>query len=143
MQLLDHVSISVRNLDAARGFYDSVMRALRCEKVYDRPGALGYGARCSATEPMHTFLAIYLSSQADADDKRHWCFKAESLAQVHAFHDAALANGGTCDGPPGLRPHYHASYYAAFAKDPHGNRIEAVCHVPPGLQPPRQPAPER
>jgi catechol 2,3-dioxygenase-like lactoylglutathione lyase family enzyme len=130
MQLLDHASISVRDLESARTFYDAVMRALGCEKVYDRSGALGYGARCSTAEPMHTFLAIYLSRDANVDDKRHWCFKAESQSQVRDFYDAALANGGTCDGPPGLRPHYHASYYAAFVRDPHGNRVEAVCHVP-------------
>jgi catechol 2,3-dioxygenase-like lactoylglutathione lyase family enzyme len=129
MQLLDHVSISVRDIDAARIFYDAAMTALGCEKVYDRPEALGYGARCSATEPMHTFLAIYMSADANLDDKRHWCFKAASQSQVRAFHGAALAHGGTCDGPPGLRPHYHASYYAAFVRDPQGNRIEAVCHV--------------
>ncbi|MFO0146973.1 MAG: VOC family protein [Betaproteobacteria bacterium] len=129
MQLLDHVSISVRDLDAARIFYDAVMAALRCTKVYDRPGALGYGVRCTATEPMHTFLAIYASLDANLDGKRHWCFKAESQAQVQEFYAAALANGGTCDGPPGMRPQYHASYFAAFVHDPHGNRIEAVCHI--------------
>ena len=130
MQLLDHASISVRDMDAARRFYDAVMAALGCEKVYDRPGALGYGVRCSATEPEHTFLAVYLSPEANTDDKRHWCFKAQSRVQVDVFHEAALTNGGECDGPPGLRPHYHASYYAAFVRDPQGNRIEAVCHVP-------------
>ncbi|HJV74533.1 MAG TPA: VOC family protein [Noviherbaspirillum sp.] len=130
MQLLDHVSLSVRDMDVSRRFYDAVMAALGCEKVYDRPGALGYGARCSAAEPEHTFLAIYLSPEANIDDKRHWCFKAQSRAQVRAFHDAALSSGGACDGPPGLRPHYHVSYYAAFVRDPDGNRIEAVCHVP-------------
>lgn len=129
MQLLDHVSISVRDLEASRRFYDAVMAALGCEKVYDRPGALGYGARCSAAEPTHTFLAVYLSAAANVDDKRHWCFKAESQAQVRRFHSAALANGGVCDGPPGLRPQYHESYYAAFVRDPQGNRIEAVCHA--------------
>jgi len=68
-------------------------------------------------------------SDTNVDDKRHWCFKAESQAQVRDFYNAAPANGGVCDGPPGLRPHYHESYYAAFVRDPQGNRIEAVCHV--------------
>lgn len=130
MQLLDHVSIAVLDLDAAKAFYDAIMAALGCAKVYERPGALGYGARCSANEPMNSFLAVYLSPDAVPDDKRHWCFKARTRAEVDAFHRAALAHGGTCDGPPGLRPHYHASYFAAFVRDPDGNRIEAVCHTP-------------
>jgi len=130
MHLLDHVSISVRDLDAARSFYDSVMAALGCDKVYDRPGALGYGVRCRADNPTDTYLAVYSSAAANSDEMRHWCFKAQSPAHVRAFHDAALANGGASDGPPGLRPHYHASYYAAFVRDPSGNRLEAVCHVP-------------
>jgi catechol 2,3-dioxygenase-like lactoylglutathione lyase family enzyme len=50
---------------------------------------------------------------------------------VDAFHAAGLAAGGTCDGPPGPRPHYHPHYYAAFLRDPDGNRVEAVCHRPP------------
>ena len=60
---------------------------------------------------------------------RHWCFKAKWRTQVDAFWDAGIAAGGTDDGPPGLRD-YHASYYAAFLRDPDGNRIEAVCHHP-------------
>ncbi len=58
---------------------------------------------------------------------RHWCFKAKWRTQVDAFWDAGIAAGGSDDGPPGLRS-YHASYYAAFLRDPDGNRIEAVCH---------------
>ena len=55
---------------------------------------------------------------------------AENRAQVDAFHVAALAAGGTDNGGPGLRPHYHEHYYGAFVLDPDGNNIEAVCHAP-------------
>jgi len=130
MQLLDHVSIAVADLNGARPFYDAIMSALGCEKVYDRADALGYGAHCRADPPFETYLAVYHSPSATTDDKRHWCFKATSVAQVRAFHTAALANGGTCNGPPGLRIHDHPSYYAAFVRDPQGNRLEAVCHAP-------------
>jgi predicted lactoylglutathione lyase len=57
----------------------------------------------------------------------HWCFKARSRTMVDAFWASGLASGGSDDGAPGLR-HYHPSYYAAFLRDPDGNRIEAVCH---------------
>lgn len=128
MQLLDHVSISVPDLDAARRFYDAVMGALGADKVYDRVDALGYGRRCDARETQHTCLAVYASPLANLDARRHWCFKASTRAAVRAFHAAGLAHGGRDDGAPGLRPHYHAGYYAAFLLDPAGNRVEAVCH---------------
>jgi catechol 2,3-dioxygenase-like lactoylglutathione lyase family enzyme len=60
----------------------------------------------------------------------HVAFRAESRAVVDAFYREALAAGGTGNGEPGLRPEYHASYYAAFVLDPDGYNIEAVCHTP-------------
>ncbi|MDN7559818.1 VOC family protein [Burkholderia orbicola] len=129
MQLLDHVSIGVPDIDQARPFYDAVMAALGATKVYDRPNALGYGERCSASDPESTFLAVYLDPAEVGTSKRHWCFKAASHEQVQAFFEAGLATGGQSDGEPGLRPQYHGDYYAAFLIDPAGNRVEAVCHA--------------
>ncbi|MBO1113363.1 VOC family protein [Bordetella petrii] len=130
MQLLDHVSIAVPDLGAARPFYDAAMAALGAAKVYDRPDALGYGERCSATATQHTYLSVFLSAAPNTDARRHWCFKAASRAAVDAFHRAALQHGGRDEGAPGLRPAYHPHYYAAFIADPAGNRLEAVCHLP-------------
>jgi catechol 2,3-dioxygenase-like lactoylglutathione lyase family enzyme len=129
MQLLDHVSIGVPDLETARPFYDAIMNALGAAKVYDRPQALGYGERCSQDDMASTFLAVYLDASTFGTNKRHWCFKAQTRAQVDAFFAAGLAHGGRSDGDPGLRPDYHAAYYAAFLFDPAGNRVEAVCHA--------------
>ncbi|WP_322093207.1 VOC family protein [Paraburkholderia bannensis] len=129
MQLLDHVSIGVPDLDAARPFYDAIMTALGACKVYDRATALGYGERCDANDTASTCLAVYLDASEIAQNKRHWCFKAATRAQVDAFFAAGLAAGGRSDGEPGLREHYHRDYYAAFLVDPAGNRVEAVCHA--------------
>jgi catechol 2,3-dioxygenase-like lactoylglutathione lyase family enzyme len=128
MQLLDHVSIGVPDLGAARPFYDAIMGALGAVKVYDRPDALGYGERCDDAHTQSSYLSIYLDASPIEPSKRHWCFKAATRAQVDAFHAAGLAAGGYSDGAPGLRAHYHAGYYAAFLVDPAGNRVEAVCH---------------
>ena len=128
MLVLDHVSISVPSIEISRPFYDAIMAALGVKKVYDRPNALGYGARCDAIEDFHSYLAVYESAEANSDVKRHWCFKASTRAQVKAFYSAGLAAGGKDDGPPGLRPHYHENYFGAFLQDPFGNRVEAVCH---------------
>ncbi|USI75153.1 VOC family protein [Sphingomonas morindae] len=129
MLLLDHVSIGVPDLGAARPFYDAIMAALGADKVYDRPDALGYGARCSAEDTTSSCLAVYLDSGPTGPNRRHWCFKASTREQVNDFHRRGLAAGGRSDGAPGVRAQYHAAYYGAFLLDPAGNRIEAVCHA--------------
>ena len=60
----------------------------------------------------------------------HVAFTAQTRAAVDAFYAAAIAAGGTDNGPPGLRPHYHPNYYGAFVLDPDGRNVEAVCHAP-------------
>jgi catechol 2,3-dioxygenase-like lactoylglutathione lyase family enzyme len=60
----------------------------------------------------------------------HLAFAAKNRAAVNAFYNAAIAAGGTDNGAPGLRPHYHENYYGAFVRDRDGNNIEAVCHSP-------------
>lgn len=62
----------------------------------------------------------------------HVAFRATSRAAVDAFYAAAIAAGGRDNGPPGLRPRYHADYYGAFVLDPDGHNVEAVCHLPLG-----------
>src|SRR5262245_39730141 len=128
MQLLDHVSITVRDLTRAAPFYKAVMAALGAEPVYERADAIGFGQRNRAGDDVHSYLSVFQSAVASRDPRRHWCFRAQSAAQVRAFHAAGLAAGGASDGEPGLRPRYHADYHAAFLIDPDGNRIEAVYH---------------
>ena len=130
--MLDHVSITVPDLAAAERFYDAVLIALGISKVgSDHADAwIGYGERCDAEHPDRTYLSIRLGPKPDDAPRRHWCFKANTRQAVDAFWHAGLANGGADNGPPGLRPQYHDTYYAAFLLDPAGNRIEAVCHMP-------------
>ena len=56
-------------------------------------------------------------------------FAAASRALVRSAHETALAGGGSCEGPPGLRPHYHPDYYGAYFRDPDGNKICVACHA--------------
>jgi catechol 2,3-dioxygenase-like lactoylglutathione lyase family enzyme len=128
MQLLDHASISVSKLSDCVKFYDAIMDALDCKKVYETETSLGYGVRCYAGEEDHSCLAVYESAKANVDDARHWCFKAKSPEAVDRFYANGICCGGCCNGPPGLRKNYHLNYYAAFLYDPFGNRVEAVCH---------------
>jgi catechol 2,3-dioxygenase-like lactoylglutathione lyase family enzyme len=130
MQLIDHASISVPDLNAARAFYDAIMAALGAVKVYDEPRALGYGERCTSEDTTSTYLAVYEDGREVGESKRHWCFKARTREQVRRFHARGLETGGRSGGEPGLRADYHPTYYAAFLIDPAGNCVEAVCHLP-------------
>ena len=127
--MLDHVSLTVSDLERAERFYDAIFAALGVPKVgSDHANAwIGYGERSDADHPERSYFSVRLGPAPDDAPRRHCCFKASSRAAVKAFWHAGLAHGGIDLGAPGLR-HDHASYYAAFLFDPDGNRIEAVCH---------------
>lgn len=127
MQLLDHVSIAVTDIERAKRFYRAVFSALGAVTAYERADAIGFGERNRPDDDIHTYVSIYASPSATSDPGRHWCFRAQSESQVQAFYSAGLSAGGADAGPPGLR-HYHSQYYAAFLLDPEGNRVEAVYH---------------
>jgi catechol 2,3-dioxygenase-like lactoylglutathione lyase family enzyme len=126
--MLDHVSLGVTDLERSRRFYDAALRPLGLVRTLkfegrgwdygDAPGSTGVEFTITVEEPV-------VPSKGT-----HICFRASDREAVAAFHRAAIENGGRDDGPPGLRPRYHASYYGAFVLDPDGHRIEAVCHAP-------------
>ncbi|MFO1319940.1 MAG: VOC family protein [Burkholderiales bacterium] len=128
MQMLGHVSITVRDPDAVRPFYEAVMAALGVPKVHDRADAIGFGTRNRNGDADHSYLSVYRSSDATPDPRRHGCFRAASTERVRAFFEAGCRAGGRVAGDPGLRPNYHSHDYAAFLEDPEGNRIETVFH---------------
>jgi catechol 2,3-dioxygenase-like lactoylglutathione lyase family enzyme len=125
--MIDHLSITTTDLDRAQLFYDAVLGALGHPRVNRRANAIGYGVRERGPDAP-AYISIYLCTASLVPDNRHWAFRARSRSEVRAFHQAALAHGGTDDGAPGLRPNYHPDYYGAFVRDPDGNRIEAVTH---------------
>lgn len=127
MHLLDHVSITVRNLSAVLPFYKAIMSALGAVIAYEDKDAIGFGERNHSQNSEHSYISIFQSEHASADPRRHWCFRASSIKQVDAFHVAGLAAGGHDEGAPGLRD-YHPNYYAAFLLDPEGNKVEVVFH---------------
>ena len=129
--MLDHVSITVADLPRAARFYDAVMAALRVPCVNRSDAAIGYGTRNRPDDDGHTYLTIRLAGGPVHPDRPHSCFRPPDRAAVDAFHAAGLAQGGADDGAPGPRAQYHPHYYAAFLRDPDGNRVEAVCHRAP------------
>jgi catechol 2,3-dioxygenase-like lactoylglutathione lyase family enzyme len=126
--MLDHVSLGVSELERSRRFYDAALRPLGLVRIVDFAGrGSDYGA---APGPLGVEFTITRESSATPAAGAHVCFRAPDRQAVRRFHAAALAAGGQDDGPPGLRPHYHADYYGAFVFDPDGHRVEAVCHAP-------------
>jgi catechol 2,3-dioxygenase-like lactoylglutathione lyase family enzyme len=121
--ILSHVSVGVSDLPRARAFYDAVMSALGYGVVMDHPE---HGTAYGTAFPEFWIGRPHDGAAASAGNGTHIAFLAPDRAAVEAFHAAALAHGGSCDGPPGLRPEYTESYYAGFVRDPDGNKIEAM-----------------
>lgn len=120
--MLHHVSLGTADLERARAFYDPVMRELGLHLTLEVDDAIGYGAGI-------TVFSLNLPADGDSatlGNGVHVAFEVERRAAVDAFFRVAIANGGAGDGDPGLRPEYDDNYYAAFVRDPDGNKIEAV-----------------
>ena len=121
--MIAHVSIGARDIARARRFYDAALKPLGYNCLSSDESSLGYGAQAAE------FWVIGTENPVPADDRSglHICFAAPDRPSVDAFHKAALKAGGTDNGKPGLRADYGPNYYAAFAVDPDGYRIEAWC----------------
>jgi catechol 2,3-dioxygenase-like lactoylglutathione lyase family enzyme len=120
--MIDHVTATVSDVEAAKRFYAEALKPLGYSLQMEFPGAAGFGSG----EGMADF---WLGSQ-EGRGAAHVAFSAPTRASVDAFYEAAIAAGGKDNGAPGLRPHYHETYYAAYVHDADGNNIEAVCHRP-------------
>jgi catechol 2,3-dioxygenase-like lactoylglutathione lyase family enzyme len=131
--MIDHISLPVSDHARSRAFYDKALEALGYKvamEVTDSPDYVGTGYGPSdLPEP-----AFWIGASREpaplpvTPEGQHIAFQAPDRGAVDAFHAAALAAGGRDNGSPGLRPHYHSNYYAAFVLDPDGHRLEAVCH---------------
>jgi catechol 2,3-dioxygenase-like lactoylglutathione lyase family enzyme len=120
--MIDHVSVGVSNLERSARFYEATLAPLGLARVVTRPATIGFGKAYPEFWINHRPKMAALA----ADSGCHICLRAKSTAEVDAFHEAALHAGGSSDGAPALRPHERVRYYAAFIRDPDGNRIEAV-----------------
>ncbi len=121
--MLHHLSLAVSDLARSAAFYDVALAALGYRRVWTTDDAVGYGVHDGADR-----FAIKARPLDHPPPQTgfHLAFTAPDRQAVHAFHAAALANGGTDHGAPGPRPHYGPDDYAAFAIDPDGWTVEAV-----------------
>jgi catechol 2,3-dioxygenase-like lactoylglutathione lyase family enzyme len=123
--MLDHISLRVQDHSRAVAFYRAALAPLGYQVMMEFPGATGLGAEMPD---------LWLMATDQPLNPTHLAFSA-TRAAVDAFHEAALAAGGSDNGTPGLRLDYHPHYYAAYVHDPEGNNIEVVCHEDPDAKP--------
>lgn len=127
--MLDHLGLTVTDIARSRAFYERALAPLGITILKEITAAQTGGA-------IHLGLGaggkpfFWLGSGGNPAGPVHVAFTASDRAEVDAFYRAALAAGGRDNGGPGLRPHYHASYYGAFVLDRDGHNVEAVCHKP-------------
>jgi catechol 2,3-dioxygenase-like lactoylglutathione lyase family enzyme len=119
--MIDHAAVNVTDLDAAKSFYTRALEPLGYSLMFEVGEFLGFGDSGAPS-----FGVV----RREPVGGGHVAFRCADRASVDAFFAAATAAGGSDNGPPGLRPHYHESYYAAYVRDSDGNNIEAVCQMP-------------
>ncbi|MGU7770607.1 VOC family protein [Burkholderia sp. MR1-5-21] len=120
--MFDHVVFGVSDYAASKVFFLKALEPLGIAVVQEGQ----HGIELSSDGK--TSLCMFQTEEKPAH--LHLAFVAENRQQVDAFHRAALEAGGKDNGAPGLRPRYHANYYAAFVTCPDGHNIELVCHKP-------------
>jgi catechol 2,3-dioxygenase-like lactoylglutathione lyase family enzyme len=126
--MLDHTGFPVSDYAQSKAFYLQALAPLGYALILevqqyenDSPAA-GFGANGKPD--------LWIGGEGGLQRPIHIAIAAQDRAAVDAFYRAAIAAGGKDNGAPGLRPHYHPNYYAAFVLDPDGHNIEAVCHAP-------------
>jgi catechol 2,3-dioxygenase-like lactoylglutathione lyase family enzyme len=121
--MLDHLSIQCSDIVASAQFYDAVLAPLGGRRVMDFGQVIGYG-----TGTPDFWLGGHETGEGFRES--HIAFSAPSREAVQAFFDAAVAVGAEVLHAPRVWPEYHENYFGAFVRDPDGNNVEAVCHVP-------------
>jgi catechol 2,3-dioxygenase-like lactoylglutathione lyase family enzyme len=135
--MLHHVSVGVADVTRAATFYDAVLKTLGYKRLAEYlPYAVAYGE----DHPEFWIGLPHDQRPMSVGNGVHLGFSARSKYQVHKFHAAALAQGGSNNGEPGPRPDYGPDYYGAFVYDLDGNKIEATLHARPKAQAAKRPA---
>lgn len=123
MNIIDHLSVGVPDIDAACSFYDGLMETLGYQCLAKTDGFAAYGA----DSVQFLIMKPGDGGAYSAGNGTHICFVASAQSHVDAFHRVAVESGGTCEGEPGPRPGYpKPDVYTAFVRDPFGNKLEAI-----------------
>lgn len=131
--MFSHIFVGVSDFDLALRFYEPLMAALQIElRFCDRSRPWAGWQTTGGPRPLFLIGKPYDEKPPHPGNGHMVAFLAADRASVRHVHQVALANGGTSDGEPGLRPEYHANYYGAYFRDPDGNKLCVACHTPEG-----------
>lgn len=121
--MLSHITLRVKDLEESKQFFCVALVPLGMELLYDKHETAGFGQR----DKKGTW-SLFLKQGEAGEVKSFSClaFASKSKEEVQQFHAAALTAGGSDNGTPGYRPHYHTGYYAAYVTDPNGYNIEVA-----------------
>lgn len=120
--MIDHVSVGVSDLDEGRDFYHSVLETIGLKQLAATDTAIAYGL-----DKINFLIMLpFDKTPQTGGNGTHIAFKAENDRQVDAFYAAAMAQGGQDEGAPGPRDYPHAPVYAAYVRDPFGNKLEVL-----------------
>ena len=128
--MIDHIGFAVSDYARGKAFYAQALAPLGYVLVMEVPAAQNPSGHPAAGFGIGGKPDFWIGGEGKLEKPVHVAIVAKDRAAVDAFHRAALAAGGKDHGAPGLRPHYHPNYYAAFVLDLDGHNIEAVCHAP-------------
>lgn len=129
--MFSHIFTSVRDFERAWNFYSPLMHSLgHTLRFYERDKPWAGWHSAGQARPLFVICQPYNGQPHDPGNGQMVAFAAASRDGVRSAYQTALAHGGTCDGPPGLRPQYHADYYGAYFRDPDGNKMCVACHAP-------------
>jgi len=120
--VLHHVSLGTNDLTRAKAFYDPLMAELGLRVIKETERIIAYGL----TETVFSMEKPINGDRALAGNGTHLAFHAGQRRTVRACYESGLAHGRTDEGTPGIRSEYDTNYYAAFLRDPDGNKIEVV-----------------
>jgi catechol 2,3-dioxygenase-like lactoylglutathione lyase family enzyme len=127
--MFSHVTVGSNDIARAKSFYDAATKPLGLVRKADHKEAAGYGTPDG--RPRLWIVTPLDKQRATAGNGITVGLEAANRAQVDQAHAAAMAAGGTDEGKPGIREHYHPNYYGAYVRDPDGNKVCIVCHTAP------------
>ncbi|TGD95948.1 VOC family protein [Methylobacterium nonmethylotrophicum] len=133
MSVISHICLGTADLARAVAFYAPLLEELDLTLRFHEPenGWAGWMPR-DADRPLLIVGRPWNGQAPDPGNGHMIALTARSRAGVDRCYALALAAGGTCEGPPGLRPHYHPAYYGAYVRDLDGNKLCVVCHEAEG-----------
>jgi len=129
--MFSHISVGITDFDRALRFYRRLFAILQIEERFCEPDIPWAGWHSAGgTRPLFVIGRPYDGQPHEVGNGQMTAFMAATRKQVREAHRSALDAGGSCEGEPGLRPHYHPHYYGTYFRDPDGNKLCVVCHQP-------------